>query len=559
MPIGLAVEAREPDDQLLGEQRLELEERVLVDERVDHLVHVVGAPLLDRHDRRRSASRSAIGARGGDDRRGLRRHDVGRYDSQRCAASIASSSSAHEVVAAAADGRVHARAAHLLERHLLADHHLGHARRAEVHRGVALDHEHDVAERRDVRTARGRRAEQAAHLRHPAREPHLVGEDPARAAPTREQLDLVGDARAGGVDEVDDRQLVPQRGLGEPHDLLDGPRAPRARLHRRVVGHHAHRPAVDAADAGDHAVGGQVVGERVGEQPSSTNEPVVEQQLEPVADEQLVLPPRAWPRSFSRLPCERALGVLADLVRVAHDAVLRPWRCGARRACTWPGQLAADDVLREVRAVDQRVEVDAGVDPHVVEHVHEILGDDVAGRARRVRAAAEPADRRVEPTHAAVERRRRRWRGRCRACCGSAARRSRSAIADPVERVEQVVDARGVAMPVVSPNDSRSAPPSSRCAGDAAQPRSARRRLRTGSRTRSTRSPRPASPASCAIAVSTCAPSSDSATDRLHVLLVVRLARAHHDLELVGLGRDRALGALHVRHQRPVDDARARG
>ena len=79
---------------------------------------------------------------------------------------------------------------------LLPDHHLGHARRAEVHRGVALDHEHDVAERRDVRAARGRRAEQAAHLRHLARQPHLVVEDAPRAAPAREQLDLVGDARA---------------------------------------------------------------------------------------------------------------------------------------------------------------------------------------------------------------------------------------------------------------------------------------------------------------------------------------------------------------------------
>ena len=35
----------------------------------------------------------------------------------------------------------------------------------EVHRRVPLDHEHHVAERRDVRAARGRRPEQAAHLR----------------------------------------------------------------------------------------------------------------------------------------------------------------------------------------------------------------------------------------------------------------------------------------------------------------------------------------------------------------------------------------------------------
>ena len=40
-----------------------------------------------------------------------------------------------------------------------------------------------------------------------------------------------------------------------------------------------------------------------------------------------------------------------------------------------------------------------------------------------------------------------------------------------------------------------------------------------------------------------------------HVLLVVRLARAHDELELVGPGGDRALGALGVRHERRVDDA----
>ena len=45
MPTGLAVEAAEADDQLLGEQRLDLEERAVVDEAVDHLVHVVAALL----------------------------------------------------------------------------------------------------------------------------------------------------------------------------------------------------------------------------------------------------------------------------------------------------------------------------------------------------------------------------------------------------------------------------------------------------------------------------------------------------------------------------------
>jgi len=52
----------------------------------------------------------------------------------------------HQRVAQPAFARVHPSAAELFERDLLPDHHLDHPRRAEVHRSVALDHDHDVAE-----------------------------------------------------------------------------------------------------------------------------------------------------------------------------------------------------------------------------------------------------------------------------------------------------------------------------------------------------------------------------------------------------------------------------
>ena len=44
-----------------------------------------------------------------------------------------------------------------------------------------------------------------------------------------------------------------------------------------------------------------------------------------------------------------------------------------------------------------------------------------------------------------------------------------------------------------------------------------------------------------------------------HVVQVVRLARAHHELHLVGGGRDRALGAPHVGHERRVGHSRPAG
>ena len=187
---------------------------------------------------------------------------------------------------------MHARAAHLLERRLLRDHLRHHARRAEVHARVALDHHDDVAERRDVGAARGGRPEQQAHLRHPPRHAHLVVEDPPGAAPAREHLDLVGDPRARGVDEIDERHAAALRALLDAQDLLDRALAPRARLHGRVVRHHAHGPAVDPAGARHHAVRGQVAREAVRERGVLHERARVEQQREPLAAEQLALAAR---------------------------------------------------------------------------------------------------------------------------------------------------------------------------------------------------------------------------------------------------------------------------
>src|SRR5207237_7827237 len=52
----------------------------------------------------------------------------------------------------------------------------------------------------------------------------------------------------------------------------------------------------------------------------------------------------------------------------------------------------------------QRIEVDSGRHAHALEHEHQILGDDVAARAGRERAAAQPAHRAVEMAHALLVR-----------------------------------------------------------------------------------------------------------------------------------------------------------
>ena len=193
---------------------------------------------------------------------------------------------------------------------------------------------------RDVRATCGRRTEQAAHLRHPTRQPDLVVEDASGTAPAGEQVDLIGDARAGRVDQPDDRQLVSQRVLGQSHDLLDRPRTPRAGLDRRIVGHHAHRSAVDATRRRSpprRRAGRRRTPIAFASSASSTNESGSSSSAEPVAHEQLVLA-ASFSRPASRLPARArsvaflicsslmTLGAAPPLPSVAPHRRPAPWR-----------------------------------------------------------------------------------------------------------------------------------------------------------------------------------------------------------------------------------------
>src|SRR6478672_8832693 len=62
------------------------------------------------------------------------------------------------------------------------------------------------------------------------------------------------------------------------------------------------------------------------------------------------------------------------------------------RAMDVPLELPAEQGLEPPGDRDERVEVDARRDAFALEEIHEILGRHVAGRARGIRAAAEPAD-----------------------------------------------------------------------------------------------------------------------------------------------------------------------
>ena len=114
-------------------------------------------------------------------------------------------------------------------------------------------------------------------------------EDAPGAAPAREHLDLLGDPRAGRVDQVDHRDLKGERALLDAQDLLDRLRPPRAGLDRRVVGHQRHRPAVDRPHAGHHPVCAEPVLLPVRQQRLLGEAAVVEQQGEALPHRQLAL------------------------------------------------------------------------------------------------------------------------------------------------------------------------------------------------------------------------------------------------------------------------------
>ena len=101
-------------------------------------------------------------------------------------------------------------------------------------------------------------------MRHLAGQRHLVVEDPARTSATRKQINLIRDPCASRIDEPKDRQLVAQRDLGHPDDLLYSPSPPGASLDAGVIGHYKGRPSLNQTASRDDAVSRQIVGHRIG-------------------------------------------------------------------------------------------------------------------------------------------------------------------------------------------------------------------------------------------------------------------------------------------------------
>ena len=119
------VDAGEPADDLPGVELLDLEEATAVDHPVDQLLHIERPPFVLGDEGIQGHRWPGLDGRP----RGWRLLPVLRDVSKETAAGFDRFFfRGHQQVAAATHGGVHPCATHFLQRHLLADHHLGHPR-----------------------------------------------------------------------------------------------------------------------------------------------------------------------------------------------------------------------------------------------------------------------------------------------------------------------------------------------------------------------------------------------------------------------------------------------
>ena len=138
-----------------------------------------------------------------------------------------------------------------LELHVLAGDGLDDVRARDEHERRLVDHDREVGQRGGVHRAAGRGAHDQRDLRDDAGGVRVPPEDLAVEA---ERDDTLLDARAAAVVDADHRAADLHGHVHDLDDLLAVDLAERAAEHRRVLGEHADRAAVDGALAGDDAV-----------------------------------------------------------------------------------------------------------------------------------------------------------------------------------------------------------------------------------------------------------------------------------------------------------------
>ena len=220
---------REAGDDRARPARLQVEPVAVVDDPPDHVVHVVRLARRVGQDVEQLLVHALGGVRGLAQRRRLLAvlREEGQVVLDRLDAVLVG---LDLEVADAGHARVDARAAELLLGHVLAGHGLGEVRPGERHRAAALHHRHEVGEAGDVGGAGGARPHQRGHLRHDAAHDHLLAEEVAGAGEQRAGRLL--DARAGRVEQPDQRDALRERQLAQARHLHARPSCPSSRPSR---------------------------------------------------------------------------------------------------------------------------------------------------------------------------------------------------------------------------------------------------------------------------------------------------------------------------------------
>ena len=247
-----AAHLRESGNERLAEARLELVEARAVNNAGDDLANVVGSAKIGGDDAENIFGVVCWRLAGEGNRRMVSQRANGPpRQGERVRVVLG------KVVGHARQAGVHVAPTQVLSRYHLASRSLHKRRTSEEDRPLIADDDRHVRHGRHVGAAGGAGAHDHGDLRD-ARRAHvgLVVEYTAEVVAVGEDLVLLRQVRAAGIDEVDAGQTAFRRDLLRPQMLLDGDRVVGPALHGRVVAHDHDVPPHDASHARDHAAAG---------------------------------------------------------------------------------------------------------------------------------------------------------------------------------------------------------------------------------------------------------------------------------------------------------------
>ena len=190
-----------------------------------------------------------------------------------------------------------------LSPHRLAGRGLDQRRTAQEYRRLTPHHDRLIGHGRNVSAARRRTAHHHRHLRDSrSRHPRLIIEDAAEMLAVGENLILVGQMRAAGIDQIDAGQAVVAGNHLRPQVLLHRHREIGAALDGGIIGDDHAGPPRDAADAGDKpGARHRIVIKPIGRQRRQFEKgrAGIEQQRHPVPRQKLAAPGMPLPRALA--------------------------------------------------------------------------------------------------------------------------------------------------------------------------------------------------------------------------------------------------------------------